>query len=96
MNYTTEDLAKIKQLVATEDMNNVKIGIQIAKGLGVTPETLASLFTIDDIVTKYNTNNGIYFLNAFGYDYSSYLTKKYVINLYKMSIKPIISQLLNE
>ena len=95
MNYMTEDLAKIKQLVATTDMNNVRVGIQIAKGLGVSAETLASLFTIDDVV-DYNKYGPNYFkLVAFGH-VNEGRTKYITFEMYSKFYIYDIQDLLNE
>ena len=98
MNYTQEDLIKIKQLVGTTDMNNVRVGIQIAKGLGVSIDVLMGLFSIDDVVIEMSdfTGKEFYALHAFGNNNHS-LTDKYgSYHRYKKTVIGYIEQLLNE
>mgnify|MGYP001559545671 CR=1 FL=1 len=92
MNYTTEDLAKIKQLVGTTDMNNVIVGIQIAKGLGITAETLASLFTVDDI--QFDDIFDRHHFNAFGEEFWSVVSLERCYQYYTTTF--VIEELLNE
>lgn len=97
MNYTQEDLMKIKQLVGTTDMDNVRIGIQIAKGLGVSIDELVGLFTMDDIVEYKQTSKRLrhWKLPAYGYRNESVISKEGSYRLYK-EIIGIIPILLNE
>ncbi len=95
MNYTTEDLAKIKQLVATTDMDNVRVGIQIAKGLGVNAETLASLFTINDVVDNDKYGPHFYTLIAFSHKNDN-KTIKSAFETYQLWAIHDINQFLNE
>lgn len=92
MNYTIEDLAKIKQLLSS-DVNNVKVGLTIAKSFGISDDILIGLFGIEDIIHNKHLGYNDYEINAFGDRWVSMIDSEHVYRYYSEDVRKILQEL---